>query len=78
MNLDINRALECHYRHIHVFTHALRLSEGEKCISYAEKNNWIPPDNSPIYDWEDIPQLAQDYSDEKISSYFPIFQTNPV
>lgn len=78
MNLEINRALECHYRHIHVFTHALRLTEGEKCIAYAAENNWIPRDDYPIYDWEDIPQLAHDYANGKISSYFPTFQVNPV
>lgn len=76
MSLEINRALECHYRHIHVFTHAIRLTEGEKCIAYAAQNNWIPNDNYPIYDWEDIPQLAHDYADGKITSYFPTFRVN--
>jgi NADPH:quinone reductase-like Zn-dependent oxidoreductase len=78
MNLDINRAQECHCRHIHVFTHGFGLSEGEECIKYAAENNWIPQDNIPIYDWEDIPQLAHDYANGKISSYFPTFRVNPV
>ena len=78
MNLDIVRASECHQRHIHIFTHAGKLSESEESVSYAEKNNWIPPDDIPIYDWEDIPQLIHDYSFGKISSYFPGFQVNPV
>lgn len=78
MNLEVNRALECHFRHIHVFTHALRLSEGEECVAYAEDHDWIPLDDSPIYDWENIPQLAEDFSNGKIDSYFPIFQVNPV
>ena len=78
MNLDVNRALECHYRHIHVFTHAFKFSECEECIKYADQNNWIPQDNFSIYDWEDIPQLAHDYSNGKISSYFPAFKVNPM
>ncbi|MCX6582638.1 MAG: zinc-binding alcohol dehydrogenase family protein [Candidatus Aminicenantes bacterium] len=78
MNLDTIRALECLDRHIHVFTHAGRLSEGEEAIAHAEENNWLPQDNYPIYDWEDIPQLIHDYSDGKISSYYPTFQVNPI
>jgi NADPH:quinone reductase-like Zn-dependent oxidoreductase len=78
INFEINRARECYKRHIHVFTHAFALKEGKKCVSYAEEHDWLPVDHSPIYSWEDIPQLAQDYSDEKISSYFPVFQVNSV
>ncbi len=78
MNINIIRAIECLQRHIHVYTHAGRLSEGEEVISYAEKNNWLPQKHSPIYDWEDIPRLAQDYSRGKISSYFPAFQVNSI
>lgn len=77
MNLEINRALESHFRHIHVFTHGFGLPEGEECVKYAAENDWIPQDDYPIYDWEDIPQLAHDFANGKISSYFPIFQVNP-
>lgn len=78
MNVDVTRAMECLQRHIHVFTHAGNISESQEAVSYAEKNNWIPADNSPIYDWEDMLQLAHDYENGKISSYFPTFQVNPV
>lgn len=78
MDINIIRALECLNRHIHVFTHAGRLSEGEESIFYAEENNWLPREHSPIYDWEDVPQLAQDYVRGKIISYFPTFQVNPI
>jgi NADPH:quinone reductase-like Zn-dependent oxidoreductase len=78
MNVDVTRAIECLQRHVHVFTHAARQSELEVCVAYAAKNNWIPPDNSPIYDWKDIPQLVHDYNSGKITSYFPTFQVNPV
>jgi NADPH:quinone reductase-like Zn-dependent oxidoreductase len=79
MNLDINRASECHHCHTHVFTHALHLSEGEECVAYANENNWISKeDNTPVYDWEDIPQLAHDFVSGKINSYFPTFRVNPI
>ncbi|MGE5343970.1 MAG: zinc-binding alcohol dehydrogenase family protein [Candidatus Omnitrophota bacterium] len=78
MNLDTVRALECLQRHIHVFTHAGRLSEGEEAMDYAEKNKWLPQENLPIYDWEDIPQLANDYANGRISSYFPTFKINTI
>lgn len=78
MNLDINRAQECHCRHIHVFTHGFGLSEAHECVNYTNENNWIPDDNIPIYDWKDIPQLAHDFSNGEISSYFPTFQVNPI
>ena len=77
MNLDITRASECQKRHSHIFTHAFRQSELEVCAAYAVENSWIPQENFPIYDWEDIPQLAYDYSNGKINSYFPTFFINP-
>jgi NADPH:quinone reductase-like Zn-dependent oxidoreductase len=79
MNLETVRALECLQHHIHVFTHAGRVSShGEKALVHAEESNWLPQDSFPIYDWEDIPQLAHDYSNGKISSYFPTFRVNPI
>lgn len=78
MHLEINRALESHFRHIHVFTHGFGLSEGYECVKYATENNWIPHDTPSIYDWEDIPQLAHDFTNGKINSYFPTFQVNPI
>jgi hypothetical protein len=53
------------------------LQEGHECLKYAAENNWIPQDAPPIYDWEDIPQLAHDFFNGKINSYFPTFRVNP-
>jgi NADPH:quinone reductase-like Zn-dependent oxidoreductase len=77
MELDINRALESHFRHIHVFTHGFSLSEDRECVEYALENNWIPEDDPPVYDWDNIPQLVHDFANGKINSYFPAFQVNP-
>jgi len=78
MYLEINRASECHSRHIHIFTHGFALSEDHECVNYANENKWIPDNDPPIYDWEDIPQLAHDFANGKINSYFPTFQVNTI
>lgn len=78
MYMDINRASECHFRHIHIFTHGFSLSEDSECVNYANENNWIPDHDPPIYEWEDIPQLAHDFANGKISSYFPTFRVNKI
>lgn len=78
MDLDINRALECHFRHIHVFTHGFGLSEAQECIDYTVKTKWIPEDNVSIYNWDNIPQLANDFANGRIESYFPTFRVNPL
>jgi NADPH:quinone reductase-like Zn-dependent oxidoreductase len=71
-----NRAIECISRHIHVHTHGCKYSEGIDAMQFAEKTGWLPPVESPVYDWMDIPQLAHDYAAGTISSYFPLYQVN--
>ena len=78
MNLTVNRALECISHHIHVFTHGLQYKQAVTCVQFAEETGWLPPDTSPVYSWENIPQLAQDYADGVISSYFPLFEINQI
>jgi hypothetical protein len=77
MEMSLLRAVECIKRHIHVFTHFARYSEGVEAISFAEANGWIPPDNNRVYDWENIPQLALDYEQNRLDSYFPLYAVNP-
>ena len=76
MNLQLVRAIECINRHIHVHTHYARYAESVAAITFAEETGWIPPDTTEVYGWEDIPQLAGDYSAGTITSYFPLFQVN--
>ena len=78
MMMSTNRALECINRHIHVHTHGGKYSEGLAGLHFAEQTGWVPPIDNQIYSWDEIPQLAQSYSEGKISSYFPIFQVNPL
>lgn len=74
--LPILRANECQQRHIHVFTHYARYQEGLEAIEFAEQYNWAPPISGYEYSWEEIPQMLEDYSNGKISSWFPIFRVN--
>jgi len=76
MNLQFVRAIECINRHVYVHTHGARYSECVAAITFAEETGWIPPDTTEVYGWEDIPQLARDYSAGTTTSYFPLFQVN--
>ena len=68
------RARECISRHIHVFTHYARRSEGLEAVGFALENHWVPPvDDAPVYRWDDVPRLAEDYAAGRIDSYFPLF-----
>jgi NADPH:quinone reductase-like Zn-dependent oxidoreductase len=76
MNLSTVRAIECMNWHIHVHTHYARYVEGQEAVSFAEEKCWMPPNNGTVYDWENIPQLAEAYSRGEVTDYFPIFQVN--
>jgi NADPH:quinone reductase-like Zn-dependent oxidoreductase len=78
MNLSSVRAIECMRWHIHVHTHYARYSDGLEAIRFAESSGWMTHVEDQIYGWDCIPQLAQDHADGRISSYFPVFQVNPL
>lgn len=63
-------------RHIFLHVHGCRRTEGLKAVQYAEEHDWLPPDDSEVYDWEDVPQLAADFASGKIKSYTPVYQVN--
>lgn len=77
MNLQVIRAIECIYRHSHIFTHGARYSESLKAVQFAEETAWLPLDTNEVYSWDDVPQLANDYAQGKTVSYFPLYQINP-
>ncbi|MBE7150861.1 zinc-binding dehydrogenase [Bacillus mycoides] len=74
--LPILRPNECQGRHIHTFTHYATYEEGIEAMEFAINNDWMPEVSDKEYDWEDIPELLQKYSEGKISSYFPIYKIN--
>jgi NADPH:quinone reductase-like Zn-dependent oxidoreductase len=76
MNLSTVRAIECMMWHTHVHTHYARYEEGYQAAWFAEKNGWMPPIDDEPYAWDEIPLLAQDYSDGNLNTYFPIYQVN--
>jgi len=77
MKLWNMRATECIQRHIHVHTHAWRLSDAPVIRDFMEENSWMAGvDADQVYPFEQIPQLADDYSRGVLDSYFPTYQIN--
>jgi NADPH:quinone reductase-like Zn-dependent oxidoreductase len=74
--MSFSRIGECTNRHIHVHTHGARYSEGILAARFAEEVGWMPPVDGNVYSWDCIPQLAEDYAQRRISTYFPIFEVN--
>jgi NADPH:quinone reductase-like Zn-dependent oxidoreductase len=76
MKIQTIRAMECIDRHIHVHTHYARYAQGRAAVRFAEDTGWLPTIDGDVYSWQDIPKLAHDYSEGKISAYFPMFEVN--
>jgi NADPH:quinone reductase-like Zn-dependent oxidoreductase len=76
MNLSTLRAIECMSWHTHVHTHYARYADALEAVEFAEGNGWMPPLNGHVYDWNDVPQLAAEHSEGRISSYFPVYAVN--
>jgi NADPH:quinone reductase-like Zn-dependent oxidoreductase len=74
------RAVECIERHVHVHTHYARRSEARAAMLAAESTGWMPPVSATeaVVEWNDIPKLAEAHAAERVESYFPVFQVNPV
>lgn len=77
MALEVNRAVECIARHIHVYTHGASHCEGFAALQFAEETGWMPPVGNEVYHWDEMDELARDYGDERVQSYFPLFEVNP-
>lgn len=77
MRLETVRANECIKRHIHVHTHACRFSDIEEILEYQEETGWmVELGDQRVYQFDEIPELARDYENGKLDSYFPLFQVN--
>ena len=73
MMVELVRASECIARHQHVHTHYARYEQGVAAVEFAEKNGWLPPLDSKVYEYDEIPQLFDDYKNDKVG-WFPIFR----
>jgi NADPH:quinone reductase-like Zn-dependent oxidoreductase len=74
MALCHNRGEECIARHTHVHTHGAKRSVDS--FRYSLENDWLPPAPESVYEWEEIGQLAEDYMNGRIVSYFPVYKVN--
>jgi NADPH:quinone reductase-like Zn-dependent oxidoreductase len=76
MSINLVRAIECIAWHTHVNTNYARYEDVAECMRFAEETGWMAPDDGELYDWENVPMLARDYAEGKISDYFPLFRIN--
>jgi NADPH:quinone reductase-like Zn-dependent oxidoreductase len=71
MRLSHLRGAECISRHIHVNTHVWRLPDSPSIRDFQEAKGWMAPEGSDvIYDFDRVPELANDYANSRIGSYF--------
>ncbi|MDB1087003.1 zinc-binding dehydrogenase [Streptomyces sp. ACA25] len=79
MRLSHLRGAESISRHIHVNTHVWRLQDSPGIRDFQEAEGWMAPKGSDvIYDFDQVPELADDYANGLIGSYFPMYQVNPL
>lgn len=78
MRISQLRGAECINRHIHVNTHVWRLPDSPVIRDFQDSAGWIAPEGCTVlYDFDHVPQLADDYANGRIGSYFPLYQVNP-
>lgn len=79
MRLSHLRGAECISRHLLVNTHVWRLQDSPAIRDFQEAEGWMAPKGSDvIYDFDQVPELADDYANGRIGSYFPMYQVNPL
>jgi NADPH:quinone reductase-like Zn-dependent oxidoreductase len=79
MRLSHLRGAESISRHIHVNTHVWRLPDSPGIRDFQEAEGWMAPKGSDvIYDFDRVPELADDYANGRIGSYFPMYRVNPL
>jgi NADPH:quinone reductase-like Zn-dependent oxidoreductase len=76
-DISLNRAVECMSQRVHVHTHGCRRSDGIEARDFAETHGWMPSAPKRIWNWESIPQLAEEYA-AGMADYFPLYQVNQV
>lgn len=79
MRLSQLRGAECISRHFHVNTHVWRMPDSAEIRDFQEAEGWIAPKGSDvIYDFDRVLELADDYANGEIGSYFPLYRVNPL
>lgn len=77
LKLSLIRPIECISWHTYVHTHYATYAQGVEAVQFAEERGWVPKVEE-FYRWDDVPVLARAYADGETSSYFPLFQVNPL
>lgn len=79
MRLDFVRAMECIARHTFIHTHYATQQEAEDAIRFACERRWMPPQEAigRLWEWNEVPKLAEGHLTGAIDAYFPIYQINP-
>ncbi|MDI2127071.1 zinc-binding alcohol dehydrogenase family protein [Yinghuangia seranimata] len=79
MRLSHLRGAESIARHLHVNTHVWRLPDSPGIRDFMEADGWMAPKGSDVvYDFDQVPELADDYAAGRIGSYFPTYRVNPL
>jgi NADPH:quinone reductase-like Zn-dependent oxidoreductase len=79
MSISHLRAVSCIQRQVHVHTHYARLQEAPVAVQYAENTGWMPPSEADaIFAWDDVPRVAREFQEGRITSYFPMVQVNAI
>ena len=79
MRLSHLRGAECINRHLLVNTHVWGLPDAPGIRDFQEAEGWIAPKGSDVvYEFDRVPDLADDYAAGKIGSYFPMYRVNPL
>jgi NADPH:quinone reductase-like Zn-dependent oxidoreductase len=78
MNWRSVRAVDCIQRHVHVHTHYARYGEARSAMQNAETTGWVPPlrEDGAVCPWSEIPTLAHDYAQGRVTDYFPLYEVN--
>lgn len=77
MHIQYLRAVACIGRQQHVNTHYAQFKEGPEAVRYAEENDWLPRIDGPVYSFDDIPTLAEDFRNGNVGM-FPVYRVNSI
>lgn len=75
MNVSYLRSVACIARQQHVNTHYATRAQGIAAISYAEEHGWLPPMSGPIASFEEVPELAREFAENR-AGMFPVYKVN--
>jgi NADPH:quinone reductase-like Zn-dependent oxidoreductase len=75
MNISYLRSVACIGRQQHINTHYASFAEAQEAVAYAERTGWMPPVTGPIYSFDEIPELAREFSANR-AELFPIYKVN--